>query len=252
MLVLTRRSKDKIVFPQLGVSIQFIRVQSGHVKVGVEAPRDITILRDELLAGDEAVRVSQERQLGLLPHDVRHGIRNELHQVSVGMHLFKELVSAGLQDEADDVFAQIQEALGRLDQADALCASPSKPDGPHTCRVLLVEDQPNEREMLASILRLRDVDVATRANGTEAIDYFRFNDPPTHMLIDMQMPECDGATTLQTLQSEQLLRQTKVFVLSGNPPESYGVAIGEQNVERWFPKPLDPSVLVHALTFSVN
>ena len=49
MLVLTRRSKDKIHFPQLAVTIHFIRVQSGQVKVGVDAPREIKILRDEIV-----------------------------------------------------------------------------------------------------------------------------------------------------------------------------------------------------------
>lgn len=258
MLVLTRRSKDKIVFPQLDVSIHFIRIQSGQVKVGVDAPREIKILRDELVDSVANTNLESEQQLGALPKDVRHGIRNELHQVSVGLHLYKELMSASLVDEAAEVFTQIQNALERLDHTDAL-SSPSESPGlaasPLSARksgtVLLVEDQANEREMLANILRRRELDVSTRANGTEAIRYFRDHPAPSYLLLDMQMPECDGARTIQTLLAENQLQQTTVFVVSGSSPNDYGRPISD-HVQQWFPKPLDPSVLIEAMTFSQN
>ncbi|KAA1262109.1 carbon storage regulator [Rubripirellula obstinata] len=251
MLVLSRRSKDKVVFPQLGITIHFIRVQSGQVKIGIDAPREIKILRDELHTDEAAF----ERQLNLLPRDVRHGIRNELHQVSVGLHLFKELMIASLPEEADEVFVQIQEALGRLDAEEAL--NPPLKNGPkkNNGSVVLVEDQPNEREMLASVLRLKGVDVVALTNGTETIDYFRDNPAPRHLLIDMQMPECDGATAIKTLQSQGQLDSTTVFAVSGVSPEAYGISVGGDgvdSVDRWFPKPLNPTNLIDALTIAVG
>ena len=243
MLVLSRRSKDKVVFPQLGITVHFIRVQSGQVKIGIDAPREIKILRDEL-SSDEA---SFERQLSLLPRDVRHGIRNELHQVSVGLHLYKELMTASLPEEAGEVFVQIQDALGRLDSAEALNGPSAQPAKKTSGSVLLVEDQPNEREMLASVLRLKGVDVVTLANGAETINYFHDHPAPGHLLIDMQMPECDGATAIRTLQSEGHLSDTTVFAVSGLSPEAYGITVGGDSVDRWFPKPLNPNVLIDAL-----
>jgi carbon storage regulator CsrA len=254
MLVLTRRSKDKISFPQLGVTVHFIRVQSGQVKVGVDAPREITILRDEIAQDSDAANLLQ-RQMSHLPKDVRHGIRNELHQISVGLHLHKELMAASIGEEANEVFEQIQESLGRLDKAEVL-NPPSKTTKPSVAdfaaegkSVVLVEDQSNEREMLASVLRLKDISVVTLANGNEAIDYFHDNPPPSYLLIDMQMPVCDGPTAISQLRSEQQLDSTQVFALSGMSPESYGVSIGDAHsgVDRWFPKPLDPSFLLDAI-----
>lgn len=253
MLVLTRRSKDKILFPQLGVTIHFIRVQSGQVKVGVDAPREITVLRDEIQKEADALKMD-ERKLFHLPKDVRHGIRNELHQVSVGLHLYKELMSASLEDEAADVFDQIQGSLSRLDELEAL--NPPANDkgrkivskGGGTETVLLVDDQSNEREMLASVLRLQDISVVTLADGDQAVNYFRDHPAPRYLVIDMQMPVCDGATALTKLHETSSLDETEVFALSGMSPEAYGVSVGDGGVDRWFPKPLNPKVLIEAMT----
>ena len=265
MLVLTRRNKDKICFPQLGITVHFIRVHSGQVKVGVDAPRDVKILRDEIQGKEDAAKL-MDRQMSHLPKDVRHGIRNELHQVSVGLHLYKELMAASLMDEAGDVFEQIQDALGRLDQMQVLnsppksagvpqvespqVTPPSTEDAVGTSEtVVLVEDQTNEREMLASVLRLSHHHVITLANGEEVLEYFENHAAPKYLLMDMQMPVCDGATAIRQLQDAGRLDQTQVFAVSGISPEAYGVSVGdtESSVERWFPKPLNPKHLLEAI-----
>lgn len=49
MLVLTRRLHDKIVIPGLDVTIQVVAVKGGTVRIGIEAPPEVPILRGELL-----------------------------------------------------------------------------------------------------------------------------------------------------------------------------------------------------------
>ena len=245
MLVLTRRSKDKIFFPQLDVTIHFIRVQSGQVKVGVDAPREITILRDEIR--DNAPATISEHKLASLPKNVRHGIRNELHQISVGMHLYKELMSAGLKDEASEVFTSIQESISRVDASEALSAPEAPMTVPTSDSVVVVEDDSNQREMLASVLRMNERNVVSLVNGDEVISYFHDHPPPGYLLINMNMPVCDGAQAISTLRSENLLEQTNVFAISGMSPEVYGVPVGSDGVDRWFPKPLNPATLLEAM-----
>lgn len=48
MLVLSRREDDKILFPNLGISVQIVRIDGKKARVGVQAPRDVHILRHEL------------------------------------------------------------------------------------------------------------------------------------------------------------------------------------------------------------
>ncbi|MBX7102850.1 MAG: carbon storage regulator [Gemmataceae bacterium] len=48
MLVLTRRPDESVLFPQLGISVKVIRVSGSVVRVGVDAPSDLRVLRGEL------------------------------------------------------------------------------------------------------------------------------------------------------------------------------------------------------------
>ena len=49
MLVLTRHDGQKIVLPSLGVTFTIVRIEGDRVRIGVEAPKDVKILRDEHL-----------------------------------------------------------------------------------------------------------------------------------------------------------------------------------------------------------
>src|SRR6266852_1668458 len=49
MLVLSRRLNEKIVIPGLNLTIQVVAIKPGVVRIGIQAPPDIPIVRDELL-----------------------------------------------------------------------------------------------------------------------------------------------------------------------------------------------------------
>ena len=48
MLLLSRRVGERILFPALNVTIQVIAVKGGGVRLGIEAPSEVNILREEL------------------------------------------------------------------------------------------------------------------------------------------------------------------------------------------------------------
>ena len=48
MLVLSRRPDEQIVFPELGISINVTRTKGNQVRLGIQAPETIRILRGEL------------------------------------------------------------------------------------------------------------------------------------------------------------------------------------------------------------
>lgn len=49
MLIVTRKAGEKVVIPQLGIEILVAKVlPNGHVRIGVAAPKDVTVLREEL------------------------------------------------------------------------------------------------------------------------------------------------------------------------------------------------------------
>lgn len=54
MLVLSRRPEEKIVIPGLGITIHVVAVKSGSVRIGIEAPPDVPVFREEVLRRSES------------------------------------------------------------------------------------------------------------------------------------------------------------------------------------------------------
>lgn len=247
MLVITRRSSDKLVFPQVGITVHFIRVQGSSAKVGIDAPRDIVIVRDEL-SDDPAVAAKLREQWMRLPRSVRHEIRNELHALSVGLHLYKQQVAAGLTTEAEETFDEIQQAIGRIDSNEVLKRPKRRDDGktlPGT--ILIAEDDDNEREMLAGFLRLNGHPVVTVRDGLEAIEYLSGHETPQTVLVDMKMPGAGGSEVVQQLRRDDRHADARVYAISGSTPEENEIVIGAGGVDRWFRKPLNPQFLLEAI-----
>jgi len=48
MLVLSRKPNEKIVFPAIHTSVQIVAIKPGVVRVGIDAPPDIAVFREEL------------------------------------------------------------------------------------------------------------------------------------------------------------------------------------------------------------
>ena len=49
MLVLSRRRGEKIVLPDLGTTIQVLDIRRGVVRLGIAAPPEVLVLRQEVV-----------------------------------------------------------------------------------------------------------------------------------------------------------------------------------------------------------
>jgi carbon storage regulator CsrA len=50
VLVLSRQLSEKIILPSLGVTIQVVAVNGGNVRLGIDAPAEVKVAREERLA----------------------------------------------------------------------------------------------------------------------------------------------------------------------------------------------------------
>jgi carbon storage regulator CsrA len=48
MLVLSRSTEQRIVFPTLGISLQILQISDHQVRVGIDAPAEIPVHRSEV------------------------------------------------------------------------------------------------------------------------------------------------------------------------------------------------------------
>jgi CheY-like chemotaxis protein len=58
--------------------------------------------------------------------------------------------------------------------------------------ILIVEDDPETREVLSAILRFEGYKVLTAADGQQALDVLQGRELPSMILLDLMMPNKDG------------------------------------------------------------
>jgi len=64
--------------------------------------------------------------------------------------------------------------------------------------ILVVDDEPVERQTLTEILRLEGYHVAAVANGEAAVDHVRLN-PVDLILLDLRMPGMSGLDVIKVV-----------------------------------------------------
>ena len=244
MLVLSRRADEKIVFPSIGVTVHLLRINGNVARIGIDAPPELRVLRQELDG------TPPPRPAGPSP---THELCNRLSKVTLTLHLFQRQREAGLAAEAEATLERAFAALGALDRdaVSALVGGRPTPKPGRAPRALLVEDDSNERELLAGILGMNGCECATAADGEEALAYLAAHARPDVVLLDMLMPRCDGPATVRAIRAEPRLADLRVFGVSGTRPQDLGVPTGPGGIDGWFPKPLDPRTLWDAVRRSV-
>lgn len=240
MLVLTRRPNETIVLPAHGVTVRVLSARTNAVRIGIEAPPDVTVLRGEV----------QDRQQQWAEPDASAPVRGlanrRVETARKGLAEAQRLLAAGLTSEAAETLQRIDEDLIMLERR--LGGSPgamATPGGPR--RALVVEDNPNERELLALFLRNAGLDVDTACDGSDALDYLHTHSRPDVVLLDMGLPRCDGATMVRKVREDPAYAGLKIFAISGSLPGEFSLSQGPGGVDRWYHKPVDPADLVREM-----
>ena len=90
--------------------------------------------------------------------------------------------------------------------------------------------------------------MTTAKDGRDALDYLSGSRRrPDVVLLDMQMPRCDGPSTISAIRENPAYSGLRVFAVSGRVPADMGVTVGPSGVDKWFRKPLNPQNLVTEL-----
>jgi carbon storage regulator CsrA len=186
---------------------------------------------------------------GPSPREMNHAIRNRLNAAALGLHLLhRKLETDDLSDAEATIFKIFNELKAIEVQmegpAQTLPSRDEKPELHH--RALVVEDNDNERELLAGYLRMSGFDVDTAEDGLQAMVRLTERAPDV-VLLDMKMPRFDGRKTISAIRSNPDYRGLKLFAVTGVTPEDMNVSLGPGGVDRWFTKPVDPNGLLEAL-----
>lgn len=117
--------------------------------------------------------------------------------------------------------------------------------------VLVVDDDPINRRLLARSLSTDGHLVATAEDGAQALELIR-SDPPDVVLLDILMPVLDGFAVLEQIKADSSLRDIPVIMISGLEDIDSVIRCIELGAEDYLPKPFDPVLLRARINAGLN
>ena len=113
---------------------------------------------------------------------------------------------------------------------------------PSTRRVLVVEDDPNVRGLLETLLASEGYEVSTASDGLAGLVKLSSTRPDL-MLLDLMMPDLGGVRVLEELRADPQLSAVPVIVVTGKVEAVAGLrdVLGADNV---FVKPFGVAELL--------
>jgi CheY-like chemotaxis protein len=145
---------------------------------------------------------------------------------------------------ADDL-RKIEEAAGRLVPKPVQAAAPAagtRAAGDGRARVLVVDDEAGNRDLLARRLQREGYGVVTAAGGREALAKV-IQEPMDVVLLDVMMPDLDGLAVLEALKADPATRDIPVIMISALDDLSSIARCIEAGAVDYLPKPFEPVIL---------
>ena len=225
--------------------------------------------KPELAAGLAALRADARQLLGLLNEVLAQGrtgpdlaaargtLGPPLERVrSAGEALRRRAAEAGGDSLLDDL-DRIRSATERLDellrhggvpqaqesarQAAGVTSGGSEP-AQHRGTILVVDDNQDNRDMLARRLRRQGYEVLTADGGRAALETLAAR-PLDLVLLDVMMPDLDGYAVLQRLKADSALHDIPVLMISALDDLDSVVRCIQLGADDYLGKPFDPVLL---------
>jgi signal transduction histidine kinase/CheY-like chemotaxis protein len=119
-------------------------------------------------------------------------------------------------------------------------------EGQPRYRILIVEDQPENRLLLLSLLEPLGFDLREAVNGKEAVDLFETWHP--HLIwMDVRMPQMDGMEATRRIKSTEAGARTKIIALTAHALEDERREILAAGCDDFVRKPYRDSDIFDAL-----
>jgi len=109
--------------------------------------------------------------------------------------------------------------------------------------ILVVDDEPDIRELIEYNLKKEGYEVTTAANGKEAIALSKRNIPDL-IILDIMMPEMDGIETCRLMRAMPEFKNTFMVFLTARSEEYSEIAGFNVGADDYIAKPIKPRALV--------
>jgi adenylate cyclase len=241
------------------------------------AGRQLLSLIDRILHPDRIAATAAEQDLEAFGAELRHELRTPITAV---IGYTEMLIESAREQHREDLLPDLQrildaarQLLGHLDDIVRLSAAeaPQPAAGGELSRVtvmaqevlakiqplpvasaadaeigqaslLVVDDNPTNRDLLSRQLARQGFSVSTAENGREALEMIEAQDFDL-VLLDIMMPEIDGVEVLRRLKGDPAHHDLPVIMISALDEVASVVRCLEMGARDYLTKPFDPVLL---------
>ena len=108
-------------------------------------------------------------------------------------------------------------------------------------RILVVEDQPDNRQIIRDMLAPTDYEITEAENGEEALTAIAKQRPD---LMDIQLPIMDGYTATSKIKADPALRSIPIIAVTSYALSGEGQKARAAGCDDYVPKPFSPRQLL--------
>jgi CheY-like chemotaxis protein len=112
-------------------------------------------------------------------------------------------------------------------------------------RVLIVDDDPLVRDLLAAVFEGADLEISLAADGAEALRQAK-EQRPDCIILDVMMPVVDGFSVCRELRRDPMTSRSRIVMLSGNTVRAAG-EWEDAGADAYLPKPFGALALMDAV-----
>jgi carbon storage regulator len=120
MLVLARQLNERIVMPTVPATIEVVAIKPNGVRLGIEAPADVTILREEVLRRDGAspsdLLVLSDSEAKSRLNRIKRLLCNRLQDVALGLDLIRQQMDDSGASELQGMLQRMEAEVRCIDQ----------------------------------------------------------------------------------------------------------------------------------------
>jgi two-component system, cell cycle response regulator DivK len=116
-------------------------------------------------------------------------------------------------------------------------------------RILVVEDQPDNRQIIRDLLAPTDYEITEAENGEQALAAIA-KQPPDLILMDIQLPIMDGYTATRQIKADPALRSIPIiavtsYALSGEEKKARAIGCDDCVSKPYSPRQLLAKIRQH-------
>ncbi len=110
--------------------------------------------------------------------------------------------------------------------------------------ILVVDDSPTMRQMVAFTLTNAGFKVVEAGNGKEALSKVTAGTKPDLVVTDLNMPEMDGITLIKEIRKNAALKFTPILMLTTESSDDKKKAGQAAGATGWIVKPFNPEQMM--------